>query len=41
MKTYDETSISADELISSGVIDTFSFGPTLVENSQVIINMYY
>ncbi|HEX9026794.1 MAG TPA: phosphodiester glycosidase family protein [Clostridium sp.] len=38
MKTYDETSTSADELISSGVLDTFSFGPTLVENSQAIRN---
>ena len=38
MKTYDETSTSADELISSGVVDTFSFGPTLVENSQAITN---
>lgn len=36
MKTYDETSTSADELISSGVVDTFSFGPILVENSQSI-----
>lgn len=38
MKTYDETTTSADELISSGVIDTFSFGPTLVENSLAITN---
>lgn len=38
MKTYDETSTNADELIFSGVVDTFSFGPTLVENSQAITN---
>jgi len=38
MKTYDETSTSEDDLISSGVLDTFSFGPTLVENSQAITN---
>ena len=38
MKTYDETNTSAEELISEGVVDTFSFGPTLVENSQAITN---
>lgn len=38
MKTYDETSTSAEKLISEGVIDTFSFGPTLVENSKAITN---
>ncbi|OOM75980.1 hypothetical protein CLPUN_30170 [Clostridium puniceum] len=38
MKTYDETNTSAEELISEGVINTFSFGPTLVENSKAITN---
>lgn len=38
MKTYDETSTSAENLVSEGVIDTFSFGPTLVENSKAITN---
>lgn len=38
MKTYDENSTSAEKLISEGVIDTFSFGPTLVENSKAITN---
>lgn len=38
MKTYDEISTSAEKLISEGVIDTFSFGPTLVKNSKAITN---
>lgn len=38
MKTYDETSTSAEKLISEGVIDTFSFGPTLVKDGTAITN---
>lgn len=36
MKTYDETSTSAEELLSQGVIDTFSFGPALLEDGKAI-----
>lgn len=36
MKTYDETSTSAEELLSQGVIDTFSFGPALLEDGKSI-----
>ena len=38
MKTYDETITSAEKLISEGVIDTFSFGPTLVKDGKAITN---
>ena len=38
MKTYDETKTSGEELLSEGVIHTFSFGPVLVENSEAISN---
>jgi exopolysaccharide biosynthesis protein len=33
MKTYDENTTSANELLDSGVIQTLSFGPILVSNS--------
>jgi exopolysaccharide biosynthesis protein len=36
MKLYDETTTSADRLISDGVWNTLSFGPGLVENGKVI-----
>lgn len=38
MKTYDETTTSAEKLVSEGVIDTFSFGPILVKDSKTITN---
>lgn len=38
MDTYDETTTSAEKLISEGVIDTFSFGPTLVKDGTAITN---
>lgn len=38
MKTYDETTTSAERLISEGVIDTCSFGPVLVKNGKAITN---
>lgn len=36
MKTYDETSTSAEELLVQGVIDTLSFGPSLLEDGKAI-----
>lgn len=36
MKTYYETSTSAEELLAQGVIDTFSFGPALLEDGKAI-----
>lgn len=36
MKTYDEASTSAEELLAQGVIDTFSFGPSLLEDGKAI-----
>lgn len=38
MKTYEETKTTAKKLISDGVTQTFSFGPTLVKNSKAIQN---
>lgn len=35
MKIFDENSVSSSELLSSGIIDTFSFGPALVQNGVV------
>ncbi|SHH46152.1 Predicted protein [Clostridium grantii DSM 8605] len=35
MLTYDETEISAEELLDSGVMDTYSFGPILISNGVV------
>jgi exopolysaccharide biosynthesis protein len=35
MKSFDETKISSEDLIASGVIDTFSFGPVLVKDGTV------
>lgn len=36
VKLYDETSTSAQELVESGVLNTLSFGPALIENGQII-----
>ena len=36
MKIYDETSVSAEQLIAEGVWNTLSFGPVLLENNTVI-----
>jgi len=36
MNTIDENQVSAEELINSGVTNTFSFGPVLVKNGAVI-----
>ena len=35
METFDETKTSTEDLISSGVIDTFSFGPVLVKDGKI------
>lgn len=39
MKAYDETKTSAQELLKSGVWNTLSFGPALIENSVVATNL--
>jgi exopolysaccharide biosynthesis protein len=39
MKVYDETKTSAQELLKSGVWNTLSFGPALIENSVVATNL--
>ena len=36
VKLYDETSTNAQALIDSGVLNTLSFGPALVKNSEVM-----
>lgn len=36
MKIYDENSISAEQLVKDGVWNTYSFGPALLENSQIL-----
>ena len=39
MKIYDETQTSAEELLASGVWNTMSFGPSLVEDSVVTADL--
>lgn len=39
MKVYDETSTSAQELLDSGVWNTLSFGPALIENNVIASNL--
>ena len=34
----DETEVSAQELIDSGVVQLFAFGPTLLENGEIIVS---
>lgn len=36
MKIYDETSTSAEELLNQGVINTYSFGPALLNNGEIL-----
>lgn len=36
VKVYDETATTADELVADGVWNTLSFGPAIVEDSQVV-----
>jgi exopolysaccharide biosynthesis protein len=35
MKVYDETEVSADELLADGVWNTYSFGPVLVDDGVI------
>ena len=34
----DETEISAEELIDSGVVQLFAFGPALLENGEIVVS---
>ena len=36
MEVYDETVTTAEELVASGVWNTLSFGPALVEDGEVV-----
>lgn len=36
VEVYDETQTTADELLASGVWNTLSFGPAIVENGQTV-----
>jgi glycosyltransferase involved in cell wall biosynthesis len=36
MESYDEQQLTSDSLLARGVAQTFSFGPALVENGQVV-----
>jgi len=36
MSVYDETTTSAEELVASGVLNTWSFGPALLDDGQII-----
>jgi exopolysaccharide biosynthesis protein len=36
VEVYDETTITADELVAAGVWNTLSFGPAIVEDGQVV-----
>jgi exopolysaccharide biosynthesis protein len=36
MKVYDETATTAEELLASGVYNTLSFGPALLEDGEII-----
>lgn len=38
MKVYDETKRNANEVLSSGAVNTFSFGPSLMKNGKAITN---
>lgn len=37
MRIYDETKTTAEQLVADGVWNTLSFGPALVENSEVVV----
>lgn len=36
--TYNESDTTAQELLDSGVVNTFAFGPTLVSNGQIAVS---
>lgn len=38
MKVFDETKISSNDLLKSGVFNTFSFGPILVDDGKIVDN---
>ena len=37
-KTFKESDTTAQKLVDSGVVNTFAFGPTLVENGKVAVS---
>ena len=37
-KTFKESDTTAQKLVDSGVVNTFAFGPTLVENGKISVN---
>ncbi|HWQ45578.1 MAG TPA: phosphodiester glycosidase family protein [Longilinea sp.] len=39
MEIYDETQTTAEQLLADGVWNTLSFGPALLENSQIVSNL--
>lgn len=39
MRVYDETQISAEELLAAGAWNTLSFGPALLEDSEIVGNI--
>jgi exopolysaccharide biosynthesis protein len=39
MASYDETAVSAEELLADGVLQTLSFGPALVKNGEVVSDL--
>lgn len=39
MQVYDETQTSAEALLAAGVWNTLSFGPALVDDSQIVANL--
>ncbi len=38
LKTFNESDTTAQELLDSGVVNTFAFGPTLVSNGQIAVS---
>ncbi len=39
MKVYDETEVSADQLLADGVYNTYSFGPALLIDGEIPANL--
>ncbi len=39
MRVYDETQTSAEALLAAGVWNTLSFGPALIDDSQIVANL--
>jgi len=38
MESFDEKEVSSEELLKNGVIDTFSFGPVLIKDRNIVDN---